>query len=83
MDQAQIYAELKIIFDDVFMREDIQLNPTLSAKDVDDWDSMRQVEILMASEERFGVKFSTREIDSLKQVGDLVSLIESQTTSKK
>jgi acyl carrier protein len=39
------------------------------------WDSFKQIEIIMACEERFDIKFTTRELDSLRSLGDLVALI--------
>ena len=73
--EAEVYAGLTEIFQDVFMRDDLALTPALSAKDVRGWDSFKQIEIIMASEERFGMKFNTRELDSLQNVGDLVRVI--------
>ncbi len=74
-DQARIYEDLTDIFNDVFMRDDMKLTPELSAKDVDGWDSFKQIEIMVSVEERFGIKLNTREIDGLKNVGDLADVI--------
>jgi len=79
MTEPEIYEALTTIFRDVFLRDDLVLNPTLSAKDVDDWDSFKQIEIIIAVEEQFGLKFRTREMDSLNNVGDLVQLITSKS----
>jgi acyl carrier protein len=76
--ETEIYGALTEIFHDVFMREDIVLTPELSAKDVKGWDSFKQIEIIMATEERFGIQLNTREIDSLQQVGDLVRVVGSK-----
>jgi acyl carrier protein len=76
-DQTATYAALTEIFNDVFMK-DMQLTPELSAKDVPGWDSFKQIEIIISCEERFGIKLNTREIDSLKNVGDLAKVIESK-----
>ena len=43
------------------------------------WDSFKQIEIIMATEERFGIQMNTREIDSLRNVGDLVRVVSSKT----
>jgi acyl carrier protein len=75
MTEPQIYQTLTTIFRDVFLRDDFNLAPALSAKDVADWDSFKQIEIIIAVEERFGIKFRTREMDSLNNVGDLARLI--------
>jgi acyl carrier protein len=77
-DQAPIYEALTEIFNDVFMRDDMILTPALSAKDVPGWDSFKQIEIIISVEERFGIKLNTREIDSLKNVGDLANVIASK-----
>ena len=74
-EQARIYEDLTEIFNDVFMRDDMKLTPELSAKDVDGWDSFKQIEIMVSVEERFNIKLNTREIDGLKNVGDLADVI--------
>jgi len=73
--EAEIYAGLTDIFHDVFMRDDLVLTPELSAKDVKGWDSFKQIEIIMATEEKYGIKFTTRELDSLQNVADLVRVV--------
>ena len=57
------------------MRDDLVATPELTAQDVDGWDSFKQIELVIATEERFGVKFTSKEIDSLKSIGDLASLV--------
>ena len=78
MAEADIYAALEPIFHDVFMRDDIKLTPTMTAKDVEGWDSFKQIEIILAVEGRYHIKFNTRELDSLLSVGDLVRVIASK-----
>ena len=63
----------------MFLRDDIVLTPGLTAKDVQGWDSFKQIEIIMAIEEQFGIKFTTRELDSLQNVGDLVRVVAAKT----
>ena len=75
MTEPEIYAALTDIFHDVFLRDDIHLTPATSAADVPGWDSFKQIEILMAAEERLGVRLSTRGIDALHTVGDLATVI--------
>jgi acyl carrier protein len=78
MDQASLFDELTRIFRDVFLQDDIVLHADTSAVDIDGWDSMKQVEILIATQASFGVKFTTREMDRLTCVGDLARLIEAK-----
>ena len=78
MQEAEIYAALTDIFRDVFMRGDLALSPELTAKDVEGWDSFKQIEIILAIEQRYGVKFHTREIDRLENVGILVQTLQAK-----
>jgi acyl carrier protein len=78
MAEADIYAALAPIFHDVFMRDDIKLTPAMTAKDIEGWDSFKQIEIILAVEGQYHIKFNTRELDSLLSVGDLVRVIASK-----
>lgn len=73
--EAEITTALTEIFRDVFTRDDMELTPALSAKDVEGWDSFKQIEIIIATEERFGIKMTTRELDGLRNVGDLMRVV--------
>jgi acyl carrier protein len=75
MAEPQVYAELTEIFRDVFMRDDLELRPELTAKDVSGWDSFKQIDIILAVEEKYRIKLNTRELDSLHNVADLVRVI--------
>jgi len=76
MDDSQIYARLAEIFEDVFDEDSIELTPDLSAKDVDGWDSLTHIRLILMIEKIFKIKFSTSEISKLENVGDLVALIK-------
>jgi acyl carrier protein len=73
--EADVYSKVTAILREVFDRDDIEATPTLAADQVEGWDSFKQVEILIAVQEEFGVKFSSRELDSLKNIGDLVGIV--------
>lgn len=73
--ETEIYSALTEIFHDVFMRDDIVLAPETSARDIKGWDSFKQIEIILGVEDRFGIKLNTRELDSLRNVGDLASVV--------
>jgi acyl carrier protein len=79
--EAEIYVALAEIFRDVFLRDDLELTPQLSAKDVQGWDSFKQIDIILAVEEKYRIKLNTRELDSLRSVGDLVRVIAAKTGS--
>jgi len=78
MDESQIYVRLGEIFQDVFDEDTIKLTPQLSAKDVDGWDSLTHIRLILTIEKVFKIKFSTSEIGKLGNVGDLVALIEAR-----
>jgi len=79
MDEAQIYARLGEIFEDVFDDDSINATPELTAKDVDGWDSLAHIRLILTIEKTFKIKFSTSEIGKLENVGDLVAIIKSRT----
>ena len=78
MSEAAFYPVLTEIFRDVFMR-DVALRPELTAKDVPGWDSFKQIEIIVALEEKYDIKFHTRELDQLHNVGDLARVLAGKT----
>ena len=75
MDRPDIYAQLTEIFRDVFDDPTIVARPEMSAKDVPEWDSFNHINIIVAAEQRFGVKFHTADIEGLKSVGEFADLI--------
>jgi len=79
MDKPQIYARLKEVFDEVFDDDLITLAPELSARDVEGWDSLTHIRLMLTIEKAFKIKFSTSEVGKLQNVGELVALIEART----
>ncbi len=73
--EETIHDALAEIFADVFLRDDIPISNELSARDVKGWDSFKQIEIIMATEERFAVKLTSAELDGLRNLGDLVRIV--------
>jgi len=78
MQQQDIYAQLTAIFHDLFDDDTIVLNPSLTAADVPEWDSFNHINLIVAIESRFGVKFQTAELESMHTVGHLADLIQSK-----
>ena len=69
---------LNQIFVMVFDDEDIKLTPDMTANDVDGWDSLSHVNLIVAVENKFGIKFNQKELLTFKNVGDLLNSIESK-----
>jgi acyl carrier protein len=78
MDDAPIYERLSAIFHDIFEDDSIVVTPTLSARDVDGWDSLTHIRLLLTVEKSFKVKFTTTEINKLENVQGLVELIQTR-----
>jgi acyl carrier protein len=76
----EIYRELTNIFREIFDDDSLILRPQLTAADIKDWDSLKQIDILIAVQERFRLKVSSRDLDGLACVGDLVDVIQRKRT---
>lgn len=70
----EIYSRLEEVFEEVFDRK-IKLTPETTANDVDDWDSLAHITLISAVEGEFGMKFKMKEVSSMKNVGEMVSII--------
>jgi len=75
MDQTDIYPPLTEIIREVLDDPDFQVGPETTANDHADWNSFNHINIIVAVEVRFAIKLKTAEIESIRNVGDLVSLI--------
>lgn len=72
-------SKLEEIFREVLDDDELALTPATTAQDVEDWDSLNHVRLMLTVERQFGVKFSAAEIGRLKNVGDLVALVRSKS----
>lgn len=77
-DATQIYAKLTEIFRDIFDDDNLQVTPELTAKDVDEWDSLNHIRLVLSVERAFSVTFSAAQVDRLKNVGEFAELIGSK-----
>ena len=77
MKEEAIWERLTGIFRDVFEDDELTLSPEMTAEDVEDWDSLSNVQLLIAIEKSFdGLRFNTGEIANLKNVGELVGILQ-------
>jgi acyl carrier protein len=74
-----VYEKLTTVFRDVLDEDDLVLTPGMTADDVDGWDSLSHVRLVLAVSKVFGVKFSAAEVGQLKNVGEFVEMIQSKT----
>lgn len=71
-------AELAAVFQEVFDDDEVQISRETTAKDISDWDSLMHVTLLIRIERTYGIKFRSSEVAAIKNVGELVDLLESK-----
>lgn len=76
MSRSDIYTRLQEVFRDVFDDESITVNDSTTATDVDGWDSLEHINLVVAVEKEFGMKFNMKDVVKLKNVGEMVDLID-------
>ncbi len=77
----QVYAELTPLFHDLFEDPSLVLSDSMTAKDVALWDSLNHINLLIAVEQKFSIKFTTAEIANLANVGQFVDTIFKKTST--
>lgn len=75
MERAEIFAKLNEVFQDVFDDEDITVTEETTSADIEDWDSHEHINLIVAVEKCFGIKFNMGEVTTMKNVGAMVDLI--------
>ena len=81
MTRTEVLEHLKKIFMDVMDLDELVLQESTTAADVEEWDSLSHVRLMISIERGLGVRFSGSEIGSLQKVGDLVDLIVNKKSS--
>ncbi len=72
--------KLEKIFKDVFDDQKIKLKNTINSSDIENWDSLNHVKLILACEDEFKIKFDIQEVGDLNEVKDLIHLIECKTS---
>ncbi|MGK4199267.1 acyl carrier protein [Fusobacterium sp. HC1336] len=78
----EIKERLQEIFRDVFDDEELEIREDMSAKDIEDWDSLAQINLIIAIEKEFEVKFNLEEVSKLKNIGEMLELINLKLEAK-
>lgn len=81
MDSIEIISRLQTIFDDLFL-DPPKLTPTLTAKEVPEWDSLLHISLLVAVEKAFQIRFRVGEAESAGNVGEFAELIARRLREK-
>jgi len=81
MHSSDIIQDLQPIFSDVLDLPDLYLTAESSAQNVEGWDSLAHVTLVVAIEKRYNIKFALAELRNLKNVGEMADLIIKKTSS--
>lgn len=75
MTRTEVFEKLNIIFRSNFDDENIVLSDDTSSADIEDWDSLEQINLIVAIQDEFQVKFNVDEVNSMQNVGEMVNSI--------
>ncbi|MEL5892863.1 acyl carrier protein [Bacteroides sp. GD17] len=75
MEKNDVLAKVQDIFRDVLDNDEIVLNDETTADDVEEWDSLSHIQLIVAIEKSFGIKFTSKEILSWNNVGEMIDCI--------
>lgn len=76
METTEILVQVNIIFKEVLDNQELVINLETSANEVDDWDSLTHIQLIVAIEKYFKIRFKANEIQSFKNVGEMCSFIK-------
>jgi acyl carrier protein len=76
MDSASIIEDVQPMFRDILDLPDLQLTRQSNASNVEGWDSLAHVNLVMGIEKRYKIKIALRELQDLKNVGDMADLVQ-------
>jgi len=79
MDFDTILKQVNDIFIDILDNNDIKLTPATTAKDIEEWDSLNHIQLVVAIEKHFKLRFNSAEITRWKNVGDMCQTIKDRT----
>ena len=78
MTREELFEQLNEVFQDVFDDDSITVDETTTANNIDEWDSLEHINLINAVEQKFGIKFDMGQIVTMKNVGEMANIIESQ-----
>ena len=79
MTREAVFEKLNTIFRDNFDDDEICLTDATSAGDIEDWDSLEQINLVVAIQDAFGIKFNIEEVNAMKNVGEMADAILAKT----
>ena len=80
MNKKNIKEKLQSVFIDVFDDEDLTISNSTNSDDIEEWDSLNHISLVLSIEKCFNIRFMTGEVQSLKDVGEMIELLEKKTS---
>ena len=78
MNRNEMLIKIHEIFRDIFDDTDLIINESTCSEDIDDWDSLEQINLIVSIEKSFDIKFDILEIGNLNNVGEMINLIRTK-----
>ena len=75
---SNILEKLQPIFQDIFEDDELLITAESNAATVEDWDSLAHITLIFAIEQEFEIKFALGELEAMKNVGDMVELMQTK-----
>ncbi len=75
MTREEVFEKLNQVFRDVFDDDEIQVDDNTTSGDIEDWDSLEHINLIVAVEKKFGMKFNMGEVTTMKNVGEMADII--------
>jgi len=75
MDREKILQEITEIFREVFDDDELEIFENTSAEDIEEWDSLENINLMLSIEKLYGIKFTIQDMSSMNNVGDMITMI--------
>jgi len=75
MNRKELFEKIQGIFRDIFDDDELKIEESTNSSNIDDWDSINHINLVVAIESELNIKFNLDELSTLKDVGAMIDLI--------